>query len=233
MSKKVLLLLVLGFALFLVLKFVLVVRTVTCIALGESLASTVCSRVQQGLAGKSIFFTDFENDPLWVELAAAPEYSHTYQFAWIRKHALGAVSVALSSKLPDYRLVLGTNRFIFNQTNRARNDQEFLELVTIEAPNLSFDVAIQQGYLLENYHRQFLQLATAVREQKLPITTIIWQNDQEIMLLLPTLTVLVDTQADFAWQMERLRAIIDDQEVAVQLEQANLLDLRFNLPVLK
>jgi hypothetical protein len=233
MSKKVLLILFFLSALFVVFKFVFVVRSVECVAIGESLTTTVCPKVQQGLLGKSLFFTDFENDPLWIELAAAPEYSHTYQFAWIKKYALGRVSVGLTSKLPDYRLVIGEKRFIFNQTNRVRNDQDFLELLTIEAPNLSAEDSLQQGYLAEDYHRQFLNLATSIREQKLAIQQAVWRSDQEIQLLLPALTVVIDTQKDFFWQMERLRAILDDQDVAIALQQATTLDLRFNLPVLK
>ncbi len=233
MSKKVLLIVCFSCIFFVVLKFGLVVRDVECVAIGESLAAPVCPKVQQGLLGKSLFFTDFENDPLWIELAASPEYSHTYQFAWIKKYALGKVVVGLTSKLPDYRLVIGEKRFIFNQTNRVRNDQDFLELLTIEAPNLSADASIQQGYLAEESHRQFLNLATAIREQKLAIQQVVWRSDQEIQLLLPALTVVIDTQKDFSWQMERLRAILDDQDVATALQEATVLDLRFNLPVLK
>lgn len=221
--------------LFLLFRFIFIFRQITCVAENNRLEAEVCQLINANLRGKSLFFTDLEQEAVWDELLANQKFNQLYQFQKIEKSITGQAKLYLTSKLPDYRLVIGEQKYLLNQSNQLKNDQAQLSLLNIEFKD-QLDL-IQQGYLAENYHQQFLQLSQAIGLHKIPVTKIVWQDDLNIYLDLDPqktkLRVILDNTGDFAEQMERLAIILNADEAQGLLADQKTLDLRFNLPVLK
>lgn len=227
---KILPFLVFGIVLFLLLRFVFVFRQIDCFLEEMSLESGVCDQINQHFKGKSLFFTDLENDSLWDDLLANQNYSQVYQYASIKKSLSGRVKLFLIAKLPDYRLIIGQDKYLLNQNNKLKNDQISLVLPSIE---FSGELSIENGYLNENYHHKFLSLSSALSKYQIETEKILWQNDQEIHLFVREIEVLLDDQKDFDYQIERLSVILKQEESKALLKEKEILDMRFNLPVLK
>lgn len=217
--------------LLLLFRFVFVARDINCFAENSSLENGVCERLNQSLHGKSLFFTDFENETIWDDLMADQQYGQVYQYQKIKKHMSGKVDLFLLAKLPDYRLIVGQDRYLLNQSNKLKDNQDRLSLPSIEYLG---DVSlIEHGYLEESYHQKFLSLSQALSKYQIATEKIVWQNDQEIHILLKEIEVLMDDSKEFDYQIERLSLILKEEELKDVLPTKKILDMRFNLPVLR
>ena len=228
---KILRLIVYLAVLFLLFRFVFVFRQINCLSEGNTLEVGVCETINDRLKGKSIFFTDLEDELIWEDLLSNQQFSQVYQYQKIKKSVTGKTELWLITKLPDYRLILGSEQHLLNQSNKLKDNQDQLILPSIEFvgdPNIN-----QHGYLEENYHKQFLALSRALSDQQINSKRIVWQNDLEIYLYLDEIEVIMDNTKDFAYQIERLALILKEEELKTILPTKKILDMRFNLPVLK
>lgn len=217
--------------LIIIFRFIFVFKNIECQLDDASLENGVCDRINDRFLGKSLLFTDLENDQIWDELLAHQEYGQVYQFEKISKSLSGQAKLWLAAKLPDYRLVIGSDRYLLNQNNKLKNDQERLILPTIELiDNPSVN---EHGYLQESYHQKFLKLSQALKENQIKVNGIKWVSDKEIHFFLEQIEVLIDDEKDFNLQMERLALILKEEDLKMILPTKKILDMRFNLPVLK
>lgn len=217
--------------LFIFLRFIFIFKKINCSVENASLESGVCERINDRFKNKSLFFTDFENDQIWDDLIADQQYGQVYQYQRINKSLFGEADLVLLAKLPDYRLIIGQDRYLLNQNNKLKNDQDKLILPSIEFVG---DSSLNEhGYLQEAYHQKFLSLSQALKENKIETSKIIWQSDQEIHIFCKEIEVIVDDDNDFNYQMERLSLIFKQEDVKETLLSKKVLDMRFNLPVLK
>lgn len=217
--------------LFIFFRFIFIFRSIDCLVEGATLESGVCERINDHFKGQSLLFTDFENDQIWDELLMDQQYGQVYQFQKIEKSLNGRAKLFLLAKLPDYRLIIGENRYLLNQNNKLKNDQERLTLSSIEFMS---DFALQEhGYLNEAYHQKFLSLSRALKETQIVTTKIVWQSDQEIHLFVEEIEVILDDNQDFESQIQRLSLILKQNKTEAILLNKKILDMRFNLPVLK
>ena len=228
---KIIHLLILTIFLGLLFRFVLVARHVECFLPGATLEAGVCEKINTALKGSSLFFTDWEQSPVWENLLDSQEYSQAYQYQDISKSLSGLVTLTLVAKMPDYRLVTSQGSYLLNQSNKLRNDRADLSLLSIQA-ELS-PQSLTAGYLDDKLHQQFFLLAQALNQYGFTNSQVEWLSDQEIKIKINNLVILLDNQEDFVYQVDRLRAILDDQEFKALLGTGRVLDLRFNLPVLK
>lgn len=228
---KVFRLIVFLLILFLLFRFVFVFKHINCFSENNILEDGVCEVINDNLKGKSIFFTDLENEPVWQELLANQQFSQVYQFQKIKKSIVGNADLWLLTKLPDYRLILHSEQFLLNQNNKLKDNQERLSLPSIEF--LGDSNIVQHGYLEESYHQQFLALSRALNKQQIVSKKIVWQSDLEISIYLEEIEVLMDNTKDFDYQIERLALILKEKQLKNILPTKKILDMRFNLPVLK
>lgn len=217
--------------LFLLFRFIFVSKKINCILEDTQLENGICERLNQYFKGKSLFFTDFENEIIWDDLIADQQYSQVYQYQKINKHISGEIDLFLLAKLPDYRLIVGQEHYLLNQSNKLKNDQDRLSLPSIEF--LGDPSVVSQGYLEENYHQKFLSLSQALKKYQIETMKIIWQNDQEIHIFLKEIELILDDAKEFDYQIERLSSILKEEELKDILPSKKILDMRFNLPVLK
>lgn len=228
---KILRLIIFLLVLFLLFRFVFVFKQINCLSEGNILENGVCEIINNHFKGKSLFFTDLENELVWQELLANQQFSQVYQYQKIEKSITGHVNLWLLTKLPDYRLVLNSEQFLLNQSNKLKDNQDRLNLPSIEF--LGNPDVNQHGYLEESYHQQFLTLSKALNTQQIISKRIVWQNDLEIHIYLDQIEVIVDNTKDFTYQIERLALILKEEELQNILPTKKILDMRFNLPVLK
>lgn len=222
---------ILALILFILIRFVFVVREINCVLPYGILEDGVCDKINNHFKGNSLIFTDFENASIWDELLVSQEYGQAYQYQSIVRSLSGEVDLILLAKLPDYRLVANSESYLLNNSSKLRNDQADLQLPTIEA---SIEPAkLEKGYLDDTTHKQFFSLAEAMREHGFSDNKVKWLNDEEINVQVGNITVILDNTKNFNYQLERLRVILNDQELKETLQIAHTLDLRFNLPVLK
>lgn len=217
--------------LFLLFRFVFVLKKVNCVSENNSLENGVCERLEQNFKGKSLFFTDFENEEIWDELIVDQQYSQVYQYQQIKKHISGKVDLFILAKLPDYRLIVGQERYLLNHGNKLKNDQDRLSLPSIEF--LEDFSLIEHGYLEESYHQKFLSLSQALKKYGIETNKIVWQNNQEIHVFLEEIEVIMDDAKEFDYQIERLSSVLKEEELKDILPSKKILDMRFNLPVLR
>jgi hypothetical protein len=217
--------------LFVFLRFIFIFKKINCLAISNAIESGVCEKINQRFRHKSLFFTDFENDQIWDELLATEEYSQVYQYQEIKKNLLGTADLTLLTKLPDYRIIIGQERYLLNQNNKLKNDQERLDLPSIEF--MGGELIENQGYLDERYHHKFLALSQALQKYQVKTTKIIWQSNQEIRLNVGHLEIILDDLKSFDHQIKRLSLVLNKEELKETLQTKKLLDMRFNLPVLK
>ena len=228
---KILRFLIFLLILFLLFRFVFVFKKINCLSENNTLETGVCELINDRLRGKSLFFTDLENESVWEELLSSQQFGQVYQYQKIKKSMTGEVQLLLIAKLPDYRLIIGSEQYLLNRNNKLKDNQERLILPSIEFmgdPNIK-----QHGYLEENYHQQFLALSQALSHQEIVSKKIVWQNDLEIYIYLDQIEVVMDNTKDFAYQVERLALILKEEELKNILPTKKTLDMRFNLPVLK
>jgi len=217
--------------LFLLFRFIFVFKKINCLSDNNNLELGVCELINDRLKGKSLFFTDLENEFVWEELLSNQQFGQVYQYQKIKKSMTGEVQLSLIAKLPDYRLIIGSEQYLLNRNNKLKDNQERLILPSIEFmgdPNIR-----QHGYLEENYHQQFLALSQALNKQQIVSKRIVWQNDLEIYIYLDQIDVVMDNTKDFNYQIERLALILKEEELKSILPAKKILDMRFNLPVLK
>ena len=217
--------------LFLIFRFVFVFKKINCLSENASIENGVCERINDHFKNKSLFFTDFENDQIWDDLLAEEKYNQVYQYQKINKSLFGEANLFLLAKLPDYRLILGQERYLLNQSNKLKNDQDRLNLPSIEF--IGDQPLNEHGYLQEQYHQNFLSLSQALQKYQIEINKVVWQNNQEIHIFLKEIEVILDDTKDFDYQIQRLSMILKQEEVDAILPTKKILDMRFNLPVLK
>lgn len=228
---KVLRLIIFLLVIFLLFRFVFVFKQINCFSENNILEDGVCEIINENFKGKSIFFSDVENDLVWQELLTNQQFSQVYQYQKIKKSVVGSADLWLLTKLPDYRLVLGSEQFLLNQSNKLKDNQDRLILPSIEFlgdPNIN-----QHGYLEENYHQQFLTLSRALSEKQIVSKKIVWRSDLEIYIYLDEIEILMDNTKGFDYQIERLALILKEEQLKNILPTKKILDMRFNLPVLK
>ena len=213
-------------------RFVFVVKKINCLIEDAFLESGVCERINDHFKNKSLFFTDFENDPIWDELLVEQQYGQIYQYQKISKSLFGAINLSLLAKSPDYRLIFNQNRYILNQNNKLKNDQARLDLPSIEFMG-DTTLLEEHGYLNETYHQKFISLSQAMHQYQINSQRIIWQSDQEIHIFLEEIEVILDDEKDFVYQMERLALILQQNKSENIFVEKKILDMRFNLPVLR
>ncbi len=211
--------------------FVFVFKKIDCEAEGVLIESGVCESINQNFKGRSLFFTDLENDEIWNELLISQQYSQVYQFKKIKKSLSGEVKLLLLTKLPDYRLIIGQDRYLINQNNKLKDNQEKLLLPSIEY--LGDQNIREHEYLRDDYHQKFLALSKALKKYDINTNKIVWQSDQEIHLFLKETEVIIDDLKDFDFQIERLSVVLKEDKLQAVLPNKKVLDMRFNLPVLK
>lgn len=234
---KILRLIVFFAILFILFRFVFVFRKLECRLDGATLESGVCERLEQRFRNRSLFFTDLENDQIWDELLADQQYSQAYQYQKISKSLFGQVQLLLLAKLPDYRLIVGQEKYLLNQNNKLRNNQDNLLMTSINF--LADELIIDRGYLQEAKHQKFLSLSQALSNYQIVTNKIIWLSDQEIQLFLnlPStnneLVVIIDGEQDFVYQMQRLSLVLTQNDLSAIIADKKNLDMRFNLPVLQ
>jgi len=228
---KILRLIIFFIVLFIFFRFVFVFRNINCSIENATLESGVCQRINDYFKGRSLFFTDLVNEPIWNELLTDQQYGQVYQYQRIKKSLNGNADLYLLAKSPDYRLIFDQKRYLLNQSNQLKNDQDRLNLPTIEF--IADASLVAHGYLDETYHQKFLALSQALVKYKIETNKIVWQSDQEIHLFTKEIEVLLDDQKDFDYQIERLSLILKQNEVENILANKRILDMRFNLPVLK
>lgn len=217
--------------LFLLFRFVFVFRKINCSSENNSLEDGVCEIVNDYFRGKSLFFTDLENESIWEELLTSQKFNQVYQYQKIKKSITGKAELWLLAKLPDYRLILGSEKYLLNQSNKLKDNQDSLILPSIEFMG---DASINQhGYLDEAYHQKFLTFSQALSKNQITTNRIIWQNDLEIHIYLEGIEVIMDSSKDFAYQVERLSLVLKQEDLKAILPTKKNLDMRFNLPVLK
>lgn len=214
----------------LLLLFFARVRQLTCVADDGVLESGVCDDLSQHFTHRSLFFTDFTADQVWDEFLLNPKYSQSYQYQRMQKFLDGRLVLHLSVKGPDYRLRIGDENFLLNQSNRLRQDQAELVLTTIQ---FEAGAIIKNAELDLAYHQKFLQLQQALSRHNLTGILVVWRSDLEICLQVDGLCALIDSEADFDYQVWRLKQVLEDANLQVSLDEYPILDLRFRQPVLK
>lgn len=228
---KILRFIIFFIVLFISFRFIFIFKKINCSVENAFLESGICERINDHFKNKSLFFTDFENDQIWDDLLADQQYGQVYQYQKINKSLFGEADLVLLAKLPDYRLIIGQDRYLLNQNNKLKNDQDKLVLPSIEF--MGDSSLNEHGYLQETYHQKFLSLSQALKANQIETTKIIWQSDQEIRIFTKEIEVIIDDSSDFNYQMERLSLILKQEDIQEVLLGKKLLDMRFNLPVLK
>lgn len=217
--------------LFILFRFVFIFRKINCFSENVSIENGVCEQIEDNFRNKSLFFTDVENDQIWDRLLAEEKYTQVYQYQGIEKSILGEANLFLLAKAPDYRLILGQKRYLLNQNNKLKNDQDRLVLPSIEfmgEPSLE-----DHGYLQEDYHKKFLSLSQALQNYQINTERIIWQSNQEIHVFLKEIEIILDDSKNFNYNVERLSLVLKEDKIKTILPTKKILDMRFNLPVLK
>lgn len=228
---KILRFIIFFIVLFIFFRFIFIFKKINCSVENAFLESGICERINNHFRNKSLFFTDFENDQIWDDLLADQQYGQVYQYQKINKSLFGEADLVLLAKLPDYRLIIGQDRYLLNQNNKLKNDQDKLVLPSIEFigdPSLN-----EHGYLQETYHQKFLSLSKALKANQIETIKITWQSDQEIHIFTKEIEVIIDDSNNFDYQMERLSLILKQEDMREVLLGKKILDMRFNLPVLK
>jgi hypothetical protein len=206
------------------------VTNLSCVADDGFLEDGVCNDLRRHFLGRSLFLTDFTADQVWDEFLFNSSYGQSYQFNDLEKFLDGRLILHLSVKGPDYRLRFGEENFLLNQSNRLRQDQPELSLTTIQF--LAGEI-IKNGEVDFAYHQQFLKLQQALLRYDLSKVLVIWRLDTEICLQVDQLCALIDTQADFDYQVWRLKQVLGDSNLQTALDEYRVLDLRFRQPVFK
>jgi len=177
-----------------------------------------------------LFFTDFFEDEIWLDLAASESYGQSYQLESIRRILPNRLSIKITRRLPNYRLQLGDEKYLLAQSNILKQNQEDLDLITIET---AISDLIDKKYLKDSYHQKFSSLVQAINDNDINLDRIVWNDKTEIILKIDNLEVVLDETEDFSYQMKRLATILEDHSLQEDLKSKRHLDLRFKLPVLK
>jgi hypothetical protein len=206
------------------------VKKVDCQIEDGYLEAGVCQKIEESWKGKNLFFTNFFEDEVWLDLAASESYGQSYQLQSISRILPNKLAIKISRRLPNYRLQLADQQFLLAQSNILKQNQENLDLVTIETTMVDL---IDKKYLKDSYHQKFSSLVQAINDNDIHLNKVIWKDKTEIILKIDNLEVILDESEDFSYQMKRLAAILEDHSLQEDLKSKSYLDLRFKLPVLK
>ena len=216
---------------FLLLRFSFLVRTVDCQIDDGFLEPGICQKIENSWKSKSLFFTDFFEDEIWLNLATSQEYGQSYQLEDIKRVLPSKLVIKLNRRLPSYRLKINDQSYLLCQNNILKQDQTDLEVLTIETEMTDL---IDKNILKESYHQKFSNFVQAVKDNEINLRRVVWKNKTEIVLETNKyLKIILDEEEDFDYQMERLSLVLRDPSLEETLKEKNYLDLRFKLPVLK
>ena len=216
---------------FLLLRFSFLVRTIECQIDDGFLEPGICQKIESSWKNKSLFFTDFFEDEIWLNLATSQEYGQSYQLEDIKRVLPNHLVIKLNRRLPSYRLKINDQSYLLCQNNILKQDQTALEILTIETEMIDI---IDKNILKESYHQKFSNFVQAVNDNEIDLRRVVWKDKTEIILETNKyLKIILDEEEDFDYQMERLSLVLRDPSLEETLKEKNYLDLRFKLPVLK
>ncbi len=225
----------------LLLVFAFRVKKVSCYqpeAKPEELAQ-VCQDINSAFAGKSLLFFNFAEAEIWQELAEKSDYSQLYYLASVKKIPPGELIIDLDSKLPDYRLSIINEQqeeqsFILNQNNHLKKDLNQSQLFTIVYHGGEEILGKNAQYLNEDYHQFFLSLKKSLEHYQINAKKLIWRNNDLLELDLgKSYLVILDKHIDPEETIKKLALILEDKAVLDEIQRQGVLDLRFNLPVIR
>lgn len=225
----------------LLLVFAFRVKTVTCYqpeARPEELAQ-VCQDINSAFVGKSLLFFNFYEAEVWQELAEKSDYSQLYYLSSLKKIPPGELVLDLDSKLPDYRLKIINEQqeeqsFILNQNSHLKKDLGQSQLFTIFYHGDEEILSKNTQYLNEEYHQFFLSLKTSLDYYQINAKNLIWRNNDLLELDLgKSYLVILDKHVDPKETIKKLTLILEDKTVVDEIQRQGVLDLRFNLPVIR
>lgn len=225
----------------LLLVFAFRVKKVSCYqpeAKLEELAQ-VCQEINSAFVGKSLLFFNFHEAEIWQELTEKSDYSQLYYLSSLKKIPPGELTINLDSKLPDYRLSIINNNqeeqtFILNQNKHLKKDLGQSQLFTIVYHGDEEILGKNTQYLNEEYHQFFLSLKTSLDRYQIKAKKLIWQNNDLLELDLgKSYLVILDKNIDPEETIKKLALILEDKIVVDEIQRQGVLDLRFNLPVIR
>lgn len=199
----------------------------------------VCQDINSAFINKSLLFYNFYETNIWQELAQKADYQQLYYLLSLEKVPPGNLIVNLASKLPDYRLIIFNEKqeeqaFILNQNNYLKKDFGQNELFTIFYQGQEKIFSKNDQYLSEDYHQFFLAIKTNLEYYQIGAKNLIWQKNNVLELDLgKSWTVILDKDINPQEAIKKLALILQDEEVLAEIEKQGVLDLRFNLPVIR
>ena len=201
--------------------------------------AAVCQELEIAFLGKSLLFYDFEGASIWQELTQKAEYQEIYRPVSLRKTPPQALALNLDSKTPDYRLIIvDENReqksFILNQNNHLKEDYHQAQIFEIFYQGEEQILERNDRYLQLTFHQFFLSLQENIDKYQIPAKRLIWQKDNLLELDLgKSWLVILDKEIDPEETMQKLSAILLDEEALLDIQGRSFLDMRFRLPVIR
>ncbi|NLG06306.1 MAG: hypothetical protein GX559_01260 [Candidatus Pacebacteria bacterium] len=225
----------------LLLVFAFRVKKVSCYQPEAKLEelTQVCQDINAAFVGKSLLFFNFSEAEIWQELAEKSDYSQLYYLSSLKKIPPGELVLDLDSKLPDYRLRIINEQqeeqsFILNQNSHLKKDLSQSQLFTIVYHGDEEILSKNKQYLNDDYHQFFLSLKTSLDYYQINAKNLIWRNNDLLELDLgKSYLVILDKHVDPKETIKKLALILEDKTVIDEIQKQGVLDLRFNLPVIR
>lgn len=217
------------------------VRKVTCYQPDANQAELerACQDLNSAFIGKSLLFYNFYEANIWQELAEKADYQQLYYLLLLEKDPPGQLIVNLDSKLPDYRLIIINENqeeqaFVLNKNNHLKKEWGQNSLFTIYYRGQEEIFSKNNQYLLDTYHQFFLAIKTSLDNYQISAKNLIWQKNNVLELDLgKSWLVILDKDVDPAETIKKLALILEDEAVLSEIQKQGILDLRFNLPVIR
>ncbi len=207
-----------------------VIRDIRCLERGEDIP-TICKQLEP-LKGKSIFFTNLDQSILYSQVLKNQQ-GQAFQAVDYYKQLPNTLVIDFKKKNPSYRLKFKEEIYLANIHNfLAQDDEQFSSLPMIEITDF-YQPQINPPHIEPELNSKLIKLVELCDQFHLPLNTAKIDRSQSELNIDNWQFIFEYEQVDWLQMLPKAKVIIDNLDQPDHRSAKFVVDMRFNLPVLK
>lgn len=208
------------------------VNQVTCFV-GSIETKNLCQKIMDKYLGKSMFFYEFDSVENFRTIYEDDE-QQIYSLISLEKHLPGTLIFNFKEDPIYYQLELNANKYSISKSGLIKGANVGQEIPLIVSHQDISAFTSDKMKLDAQFHQYFLALVMELEKQKIDFGQIIYEDEFLIKILLNSgHEVYLKKQANIKTSLEKLRLILLSNEFSTLGQEKKVIDLRFNLAILR
>mgnify|MGYP006282891671 CR=1 FL=1 len=206
------------------------IKQIECSAEGESIPS-VCGQLDS-LKNKSIFFTNLDQSLLYSQVLKN-EQGQAFQPTAYRKVLPGTLKIEFAKKNPSYRLQFGQKTYLANAYNFLSNDDQQFKSLPVIVVSRDYQEKIDPPRIDAEFNQELIDLITTAEQHQLIFYSIEVNGRESVVNTKNWRFKFEYEQSDWNELLAKIKVINNNLDSNLFDQDRPLIDMSFNLPILK